>query len=104
MSSSVSTPPVGFCGVLMISIRVFAVMSEVSSSSSLLHRADCRLDDVGGRGEIRLADLQVDDPLAFGFELARPGEDFERALGPQSGHALGETNRGAHGLNPIRWC
>ena len=71
---------------------------------AVLHRADCSLDDVVGGGEIRLADLQVDDPLAFGFELARPGEDFERALGPQSGHALGETNRGAHGLNPIRWC
>ena len=60
---------------------------------AVLHRADRSLDDVVGRGEIGLADLQVDDPLAVSFQPPRLGEHLESALRSEARHALRELDR-----------
>jgi len=41
------------------------------------------LDDVGGRVEVRLADLQVDDLAARRFERPGSRQDLERRLGAE---------------------
>ena len=48
--------------------------------------------DGGGRVEVGLADLEVDDVLAPGLERARAPEDLERGLGPQPRHPLRQTH------------
>jgi hypothetical protein len=46
------------------------------------------LDDVGGRVEIGLADLEVDDVAALGFQRPRPHQHLEGGLGAQARHPL----------------
>ena len=49
--------------------------------------------DVGGRVEVGLADLEVDDVAALRLERARPHQDFERGLGAEPRHALRKPHR-----------
>jgi hypothetical protein len=51
------------------------------------------LHDVGGSGEIRLANLQVNDLFASCFQFAGAYQHFESALCAQPRHALGQANR-----------
>ncbi len=57
---------------------------------ALVERAFARLDDVPGRGEVGLADLQVNDVPALLFEGPGPRQHFEGRFGPDPGHFLRE--------------
>ena len=63
-------------------------------------RLDRRLDDVLRCLEVGLADAEVDDALALGFERARPRQHFERGLGAEPRQVLGELqhDRPPHGM------
>src|SRR5579875_1243043 len=57
--------------------------------------AECRdpgLDDMGGRIEVWLANLQVNDIDPAFLEGACPGEDFEGSLGSEASHPLGKLH------------
>src|SRR5207253_6179284 len=54
------------------------------------------LDDLVGRRKVRLADLQVDDALALGLQLACPRQDLERAFRAEARHPLRESHSRAH--------
>jgi hypothetical protein len=47
------------------------------------------LDDVAGGVEIGLADLEVNDMAALGFQSPGPHQDFKRGLRPDPRHAGG---------------
>ncbi len=57
-------------------------------SPALAQSAGRCLDDVGRRREVRLADFQVDDLFAAGFQFPRADENVKGALRPQAGHAV----------------
>src|SRR5207249_210095 len=50
-----------------------------------------RVDDVVRGGEVRLADLEVNDVAALGLELPGADEDLKRPFRAQARHALGES-------------
>ena len=56
------------------------------------HRADRGIDDVVRSGEIRLADLEMDDAASLGLEETCMREHLECALGPQPGQTVGEAD------------
>ncbi len=60
---------------------------------SLLEGLGRRLADEARRVEVGLADLQVHDLLARGFERARACQNFECGFGPETAHALRECHR-----------
>ena len=51
---------------------------------------DSGVHDVGGSVEIWLADFEMDDVLALGFQRPRAVQDFECSFRPQPRHALGQ--------------
>ena len=59
---------------------------------AVAHRTHRGIDDVVRSGEIRLADLEVDDAPSLRLEQARMGEDLEGALGAEAGQALREPD------------
>ena len=56
-----------------------------------------RVDDVPGRVEVGLADLEVDDLAALRFECPRASEDLKRRLGTEARHAVGKGEGIGHG-------
>ena len=70
---------------------------------ALVERALGGFADVGGRVEIGLADLEMDDRSALGLERARAGADLERALGPDRPHPRGDpqSRRCRHHRIPV---
>ena len=59
------------------------------------HGGKRRLGDVAGRGEVRLADLEMDDVATLALELARAGEDRKGGLRAQVADSAGQ--RWVHG-------
>src|SRR5579883_2938018 len=55
-------------------------------------------DDMGGRGEIGLADTEIDDRAALSFERLGARQDLEGGFGAELAHAAGE---GEH--RRVRW-
>src|SRR5690349_9169020 len=51
-----------------------------------------RLAGLGGRVEVRLADLEMDDVAALRLEGSRPGGDLERGLGADVAHPFGDAH------------
>src|SRR5439155_12404790 len=66
----------------------------------VLEGGDAGLDDVVGGREVGLPDLQVDDLLALGLELAGPGQHLERTFSAEPSHALRELD--GHHANAIQ--
>ena len=58
---------------------------------AFVQRVTSRIDDVGRRIEIGLADLEMDDVAALFFKCARFHQYFECGLSPETRHALGEA-------------
>jgi hypothetical protein len=58
---------------------------------SFMKRVDSRLDDVGGRVEVGLADFQVNDFFALLFERAGAVQNFKGGFGAEPRHAAGQT-------------
>jgi hypothetical protein len=52
---------------------------------------------VPGSGEIRLSDLQVDDPAALRFQRAGSHQDVESGFRPDPVHSLGEFHKVSQG-------
>ena len=57
------------------------------------------IDDMLRSVKVGLADLQMDDRLAFGFELFGTGEYVKSSLGAQSAHALCQS----HARHLLKW-
>ena len=53
---------------------------------------DAGLDDVGGRVEVGLADLEVDDVAPLRLERAGADQDFKRGFGPEPLHSGRESH------------
>ena len=77
---------------------------------AFLDRAGRRLLDAGGRGEVGLADLQMDDVIPLGLQLHRPfqhlhGEEGSDLLGTLRDHR--NPPRGSrqivHGISVRPW-
>src|SRR5436190_1104519 len=69
-----STPPVGFCGELMM-------MSFLRGVA-----------DVHGRVEVRLSDLEMHDLLALALQRLGAREHFERRFRAESRHPCGDVH------------
>ena len=61
---------------------------------SSAQRIDGGVDDIGGRVEVRLADLQVNDVLALRLQRAGPDQHFKGGFGAEARHALGQPQLG----------
>ena len=61
-------------------------------------RLHASVDDVGGRVEIGLADFQMDNIIALGFEGTGPDQYFEGSLGTQARHAPGQPQLSLRGF------
>ena len=61
---------------------------------SVIQRTLGRFDNVAGRVEVRLADLQVNDVAALCFELPGAGKHGKRRLGAQSPHGGRQAGMG----------
>ena len=60
-------------------------------SEALVQSVGRRVDDVGRRIEIGLADLEMNNVAALRLERSRLDQHFERGLGAQTRHAPGEA-------------
>ena len=56
------------------------------------------VNDVSGRIEVGLADFQVNNIFAFGFQRPRPDQHLEGGLRPQPGHAPGQPQLSLRGF------
>ena len=63
-------------------------------------RAHAGLDDVRRRAEVRLADLEVDDPPSGRLERLRPRQHLERGLGAEPAHALRQSHCHVRSFSP----
>src|SRR5207248_765851 len=60
-------------------------------SETFVQRGTRRLDDVARGVEIRLANFEMNNVSAFCLQRSRLHQDFERSLGAETRHPLGQT-------------